>query len=61
LAAGFSAEAMQDFYVRYGAKIFTPRPPYSPKGVSSLVYPVANKLLRNKFGSELADFFRSRY
>ena len=30
LAAGMTADTMQDFYERYGAKIFTPRPPYKP-------------------------------
>jgi hypothetical protein len=61
LAAGMSADQMQDFYVRYGAKIFSPRPRYSPKGVSTFLYPVVNKLLKKKMGSELSDFFRSRY
>ena len=61
LAAGMSANDMHDFYVRYGAKIFTPREPYQPSGVSKVVYPVANKFLKEKLGSELSDFFRSRY
>ena len=61
LAAGLTAADMQDFYVRYGAGIFTPRPPYQPGGVSGVAYPVANKFLRDKLGAELSDFFRSRY
>ena len=61
LASGMTADEMHDFYVRYGAKIFTARPPYEPPGVSKVVYPVANKFVREKLGSDLCDFFRSRY
>lgn len=62
LAAGLTADEMHDFYVRYGAKIFSPRPAYQPPpGVSRVVYPVASKYVRDKLGSELSDFFRSRY
>jgi len=61
LAAGMTAADMQEFYERYGAKIFTPRPRYKPTGISKFVYPVANKLLRKKLGSDLSDLFRSRY
>ena len=62
LASGMTANEMHEFYVRYGASIFTPRPPYQPPaGVSRVVYPVANKFMREKLGSELSDFFRSRY
>ena len=61
LAAGLTADEMHDFYVRYGAKIFSPRPPYQPPGVSRVIYPVANRFVRDKLGSELSVFFRSRY
>ena len=61
LASGMTADQMHDFYVRYGARIFTPRAPYHPQGVSAVVYPVANKFMRERLGSELSDFFRSRY
>lgn len=61
LAAGMTADDLQDFYVRYGEKIFTPRPPYKPPGVSKLVFPVVNQFVRQRLGAELGDFFRSRY
>jgi len=61
LAAGMTADQMQDFYVRYGARIFTPRSPYRPAGVSRFAYPLVNSFMRGKLGSELCDFFRSRY
>jgi len=61
LAAGLSADELQKFYENYGAKIFTPRPPYKPPGVSKLVYSTANKFLQKKLGSDLSHFFRSRY
>ena len=61
LAAGMTASDIQSFYERYGAKIFTARPPYKPAGISRLAYPVVNRLFRNRLGTELSDFFRSRY
>jgi len=61
LAAGLTADQMQDFYVRYGASIFTPRPRYVAKGISRFLYPVANKFLKKKIGGELCNVFRSRY
>ena len=61
LAAGMSADDMHNFYVRYGAKIFTPRPAYKPTGSFKMLYPVANKFVREKLGSDLSHFFRSRY
>lgn len=61
LAAGMTADEMHDFYVRRGASIFTPRPAYEPPGVSKVVYPIVNKFMREKLGSELSDLFRSRY
>ena len=61
LASGMTADQMHDFYVRYGAGIFSPRPPYQPPGASRVVYPVVNKFTREKLGSDLCDFFRSRY
>jgi len=61
LAAGLTAAELEDFYRVYGAKIFSPRPTYKPSGVSSAIYPVANMFFRKKLGSELCDFFRSRY
>lgn len=61
LAAGLEAKELQSFYERYGEKIFSPRPPYKPPGMSRLVYPVVSQFFRKKLGSELGDFFRSRY
>ena len=61
LAAGMTADEMQQFYVKYGARIFTPRSPYRPAGVSRFAYPLVNRFMRGKLGSELCDFFRSRY
>jgi patatin-like phospholipase/acyl hydrolase len=61
LAAGMTANDIQKFYEDYGAQIFTPRPRYRPRGIWKFVFPAANKLLREKLGSDLSFFFRSRY
>lgn len=62
LALGMPAEQMHDFYVRYGAQIFTPRPPYKTKRKSMrLMFPVANRIFRQKTGSGLDSAFRARY
>jgi len=61
LASGMTADEMHDFYVRYGARIFTPRSTYQPQGIAGLVYPIVNKFMRQKLGAELSELFRSRY
>lgn len=61
LAAGLTADEMNDFYVRYGEKIFSRRPPFRPPGFSKLFFPIANRLCQNKVGTDLSDFFRARY
>ena len=50
LALGLSAEQMHDFYVRHGAQIFTPRPPYKPKALMRAVFPLANWAFKKKTG-----------
>ena len=42
LAYGLSAAKMHDFYVRYGAKIFTPRPKYRAKGIYRYLFPIGD-------------------
>ena len=61
LAAGMPAEKMHDFYVRYGAKIFTPRPKYRPKGVVKVWFPTASWVYRRRTGDSLDNFLRARY
>ena len=61
LAAGLSAEKMHDFYVRYGATIFTPRPKYSAPGIWKFIFPLANWIVRKKTGSGLDAAFRARF
>lgn len=61
LALGKSAAEMHDFYVRYGSKIFTPRPKYKAKGAMKLVFPFANRVFQWKTGGGLDAAFRSRF
>ena len=61
LAQGKSAAEMHDFYVRFGSKIFTPRPPYKAKGAMKLVFPIANRLFQWKTGGQLDAAFRARF
>lgn len=61
LAAGRSAAEVYDFYVRYGEKIFSPRPKYKAKGYMKLVYPSANWVFSRRTGEKLDPFLRARY
>ncbi len=61
LAAGMPAAKMHDFYVRYGAKIFTPRPSYKAKGLYRFIFPLANWGFKKKTGSGLDTAFRARF
>ncbi len=61
LAMGLSAEQMNDFYVRYGEKIFSPRPKYRPRGYLRVFYPPANWVFRRRTGGQLDFFLRARY
>lgn len=61
LAHGMSAEDMHQFYVRYGAQIFTPRPAYKAKGLMRMVYPLANWIFKNRTGGQLDAAFRARF
>ncbi len=61
LASGMSAEEVHQFYVQYGAKIFTPRPKYRAKGYLRLLFPPVNFVFRKRTGSVLDSFLRARY
>ncbi len=61
LAMGLSAERMHDFYVQYGAKIFTPRPRYKARGVTRALFPPANWVFRKRTGGGLDAAFRARF
>ncbi len=61
LAFGHSAEKMHQFYVDYGASIFTERDPYRPKGIYRFLYPPVNWLFEKKTGGSLHTAFRARY
>ena len=61
LAAGLSAADMHDFYVRYGAKIFSPRPPYRANGIYRWLFPLANWAFKKKTGNRLDAAFRARF
>ena len=62
LAAGMSAEEVHQFYVRYGAKIFTPRPKYRPKAWwLRLLHPVIAPIVNRKTGLPYDSLVRSRY
>ena len=61
LAFGHSAERMHQFYVDYGASIFTERSPYKAKGIYRYLYPAVNWIFKKKTGGELDPAFRARY
>ncbi len=61
LALGVPAAEMHDFYVRYGEKIFTPRPPYQAKGFYRFIFPFANWVFKKKTGGNLDAAFRARF
>ena len=61
LALGLSAEKMHQFYVDYGASIFTEREPYESKGIYRLLFPAANWIFKKRTGGDLATAFRARY
>ena len=61
LSLGMSAEEMHDFYVRYGAQIFTPRPAYKAKGLMRPLFPIANWIFKRRTGSGLDSAFRARF
>lgn len=61
LASGMSAEEMHQFYVRYGAKIFTPRPKYKAKGLMKPIFPIANWVFKRRTGGSLDAAFRARF
>lgn len=61
LAFGHSAEKMHDFYVRYGASIFSPRPPYKAKGIYKFLFPPVNWIFKKRTGGNLDTAFRSRF
>jgi len=61
LALGLSAEKMHDFYVRHGANIFTPRPPYRAKGLMRYIFPAANWVFKKRTGEGLDAAFRARF
>jgi len=61
LAYGFSAEEMQQFYVKHGAQIFTPRPKMEVSNWRKLYYPLARKFIKRKWGQNIDNLFRSRY
>ena len=61
LASGMPAAQMHDFYVRYGAKIFTPRPKYKAKGIYRYLFPIGSYFFKRGTGGDLAAAFRSRF
>ena len=61
LASGLSAAKMHDFYVRYGAKIFTPRPKYRAKGIYRYLFPIGDWFFKKATGGQLDTAFRSRF
>ena len=61
LANGMTAEKMHDFYVRYGASIFTEREPYKAKWPYRFIYPIVNWIFEKRTGGSLDAAFRSRY
>ncbi len=61
LASGMPAAEMHDFYVRYGAGIFTPRPRYRARGIYRLFFPIGDWFFKRGTGGELASAFRARF
>jgi len=61
LALGMPASQMHDFYVRYGEKIFSPRPRYRAKSIYRWIFPIANWVFKKKTGGNLDAAFRARF
>ena len=61
LASGMPAAQMHDFYVRYGAKIFTPRGKYKAKGFYRFLFPIGDYFFKRGTGGDLAAAFRARF
>ncbi len=61
LAFGHPAAKMHDFYVRYGAKIFSDRPAYKAKGIYKFLYPIANWAFKKRTGDSMDSAFRARF
>lgn len=61
LASGMPAAKMHDFYVRYGARIFTPRPKYKAKGFYRFLFPIGQYFFKRGTGGDLAAAFRARF
>ncbi len=61
LAAGMSANTIHQFYVDYGEKIFTPRPPFKAPGLMRMVFPMLNWAFKKKTGGGLDAAFRARF
>ena len=59
LASGMPAAQMHDFYVRYGAKIFTPRGKYKAKGFYRFLFPIGDYFFKRGTGGDLAAAFLS--
>lgn len=61
LAAGLSAADLKDFYVRYGQRIFSPRPKYQAKGYMRAFFPTVNYIFKKRTGQALDTLLRARY
>ena len=61
LAFGLSAEEMHQFYVDYGASIFTERSPYKAKGLYRYLFPPIDWIFKKRTGGSLDTAFRARY
>ena len=61
LALGMSAAEMHQFYVDYGASIFTERDPYKAKGIYRFLFPPVNWIFKKRTGGDMASAFRARY
>ena len=61
LASGMPANDDVDFYDRYGAKIFKPRPLRVGKGWTQPFYPMARSILGKLLKVNFDDFFRAKF
>ena len=61
LSYGLTAADVHAFYQKYGHLIFKPREPFRPKPVYRPIYSALRNLLKNRAGTNLDDFFQSRY
>jgi len=61
LAFGLSADDMHQFYVDYGATIFSKPKPYQAKGIYRYLFPMVDWIFQKRTGSSLDTAFRSRY